>query len=452
MIQDMTYEEIVARISHLLEQEKTNGIQVILEELQPYDIAEIYVMLSEEQRPKFLDVLETEQQASLIEEIDRDEQLELVEQINVNDLGEVLDLMDNDDLAHLLDEVTPDVKEQYLSGMTTEESTAVQKLMEYEAETAGRIMTNRYVWIPEQYTVRETVDKIKIFAEIAESINYIYVINNEKQLMGVVSYRDLILAEVDEKIADIMFSRVISVPVEMDQEEVASIIERYDFLAIPVVEENNVLVGIITVDDIIDVVIQEANEDIEKLSATGKSIDFDTKVWVASYRRLPWLVLLLFVGLISGSIISQFEETLQKVVALSFFMPLISGMTGNTGTQSLAVVVRGIVGQEMNKAVVTRLILREFGVGALIGITCSILLFIIAYVWQGSLVLSFVVSSSLVFTLIIGTLAGTIIPLLLSKLKVDPAIASGPLITTLNDILSLLIYFKIATVFLHHLL
>jgi len=127
-------------------------------------------------------------------------------------------------------------------------------------------------------------------------------------------------------------------------------------------------------------------------------------------------------------------------------------MTGNTGTQSLAVVVRGIVGQEMNKAVVTRLILREFGVGALIGITCSILLFIIAYVWQGSLVLSFVVSSSLVFTLIIGTLAGTIIPLLLSKLKVDPAIASGPLITTLNDILSLLIYFKIATVFLHHLL
>lgn len=212
----------------------------------------------------------------------------------------------------------PEVKERFLSKMNKEESTAVQDLMKYEVETAGRLMTNRYVWIPQEYTVREVVDKLKSFAELAETINYLYVIDEEKRLVGVVSYRDLILADATEKIMDIMFSRVISVHVDTDQEEVAHVIERYDFLAVPVVDDNKTLVGIITVDDVIDVVIQEANEDIEKLSASGKDIDFDTPALVASARRLPWLILLLFIGLISGSIISGFETTLDSVVALAF--------------------------------------------------------------------------------------------------------------------------------------
>lgn len=219
-----------------------------------------------------------------------------------------------------------------------------------------------------------------------------------------------------------------------------------------VVENNNELVGIVTVDDIIDVVLKEANEDIEKLSASGKAIDFNTKAHVAAYRRLPWLILLLFIGLVSGTIISGFEETLSKVVALAFFMPMIAGMTGNTGTQSLAVVVRGLITSDTNKGVVYKLIFRELKVGLIIGITCGILISIIAYIWQGNPVLGLVVGSSLVITLIIGTLAGTIIPLILYKFKIDPAVASGPLITTLNDILSLLIYFGIATMFISKLM
>jgi magnesium transporter len=228
--------------------------------------------------------------------------------------------------------------------------------------------------------------------------------------------------------------------------------ERYDFLAIPVVDEENVLVGIVTVDDIIDVVIKEANEDIEKLSASGKSIDFDTKTFVAAARRLPWLILLLFIGLISGSIISTFENTLDQVVAIAFFMPMIAGMTGNTGTQSLAVVVRGLISHDIDKGVITRLVLRELGVGVTIGVTCAILISIIAYIWQGSFILGAVVGVSLFFTLIIGTMAGTIIPLILFRLNIDPAVASGPLITTINDIFSLLTYFGIATMFLNYLL
>jgi magnesium transporter len=248
-----------------------------------------------------------------------------------------------------------------------------------------------------------------------------------------------------------MYERVISVTVTTDQEEVAKLAERYDFVAIPIVDEANVLLGIVTVDDIIDIVIREANEDIEKLSATGKSIDFETKTLIAAARRLPWLILLLFIGLISARIMSSFEDTLKQVVALTFFMPMIAGMTGNTGTQSLAVVVRGLISNDIDKGVVARLVAREFGVGITIGVSCSILIAVIAYIWQGNFALGAVVGCSLFLTLIIGTLAGTVIPLILYKLKIDPAVASGPLITTLNDIFSLLTYFSIASMFLKHL-
>jgi magnesium transporter len=312
-------------------------------------------------------------------------------------------------------------------------------------------MTNRFVWIRNYYTVMEAVGKMKTFAKLAETLNYLYVIDEERKLVGVVSYRDLLLAEPDDTIQNIMFERVIYVTADTDQEEVARIAERYDFLAIPVVDDQHVLVGIVTVDDIIDVVIREANEDIEKLSASGKSIDFDTKALTAAWRRLPWLILLLFIGLVSGKIISGYETTLHKVVALAFFMPMIAGMTGNTGTQSLAVVVRGLISHDIEKKIVLRLVTRELGVGLIIGLTCGILISIIAYIWQGSLVLGAVVGCSLFFTLIIGTLAGTVIPLLLYKIKIDPAVASGPLITTLNDIFSLVTYFGIATAFINYL-
>ncbi|MEH7418105.1 magnesium transporter [Neobacillus drentensis] len=452
MIKDMTANEISLYIIKTLKENKKAEFEAILEELQPYDVAKIYEDLPEKHKGRFLLFLNTDVLADLMEELDKEEQLELLNILGIEKTSKVLDLMDNDDLALLLHELSPEKKNSLLSGMKKEESSAVQGIMNYPPETAGRIMTNRFVWIRDYFTVREAVDKFKVFAEFAESINYLYVIDEARKLVGVVSYRDLLLAEPDEKIRDIMYERVISVSAATDQEIVAQTAERYDFLAIPVVDENTVLVGIVTVDDIIDIFIQEANEDIEKLSASGKSIDFETKTLVAAARRLPWLILLLFIGVISGRIISSFEETLQRVVALAFFMPMIAGMTGNTGTQSLAVVVRGLITQDINRRVITRLIARELGVGITIGVTCAIIIAIIAYIWQGNLILGAVVGSSLFFTLIIGTLAGTIIPLILYRLKIDPAVASGPLITTLNDIFSLMTYFGIATMFLKHLM
>jgi magnesium transporter len=452
MIHNMTEDQITLYTIKSLKENKRKDFETILDELQPYDVAKIYENLPEKHKVRFLLFLNIDYLADLMGELEKAEQLEVLNKLGIEKSGKVLDLMDNDDLASLLDELSPKKIASLLAGMKTEESRIVQDIMNYPPETAGRIMTNRFVWIRNYYSVRDAVEKLKSFVEFAESINYLYVIDGDRKLVGVVSYRDLLISEPDEIIRNIMYERVLSVSVTTDQEEVARMTERYDFLAIPVVDEESVLVGIVTVDDIIDIVIQEANEDIEKLSASGKSIDFDTKAWVAAYRRLPWLILLLFIGLISGKIISGYEDTLQKAVALAFFMPMIAGMTGNTGTQSLAVVVRGLVSNDIDKKAIIRLVGRELGVGLIIGMTCSILIAIIAYVWQDNAILGLVVGSSLFFTLIIGTLAGTIIPLILYRLKIDPAVASGPLITTLNDIFSLITYFGIATMFLNHLM
>jgi len=431
---------------------KKKEFHATLDELQPYDIAKIFENLPDKHHSRFLFFMSPEQVALLVQELGKEYQLKVLSVLGLKKSGEVLDLMDNDDLTLLLSSLSPDKIQELLAGMKSEESKIVQNMMNYPTDSAGRMMTDRFIWIYDNSTVQETVEKMKIFAEYSETINYLYVVSNDKKLVGVVSYRDLILAQPNETIKDIMYNRVISVSSHTDQEEVARLIERYDFLCIPVVDDEKKLLGIVTIDDIIDVVIKEANEDIEKLAATGKSIDFDTKATTAASRRLPWLVLLLFIGLVSGSIIGVFEETLSKVVSLAFFMPMIAGMTGNTGTQSLAVIVRGLSNHDLDKKTFRNLLFRELKVGLIIGLICGFLISGIAYFWMGNVVLGFVVGSSLFLTLVFGTLAGTIIPLLLYKLKIDPAIASGPLITTLNDILSLLIYFGIATFFLTKIL
>ncbi len=446
----MNEDQLTVLIIKYLKENKKGAFEKITDELQPYDIAQLYRNLPEKHHFKFLLYLSPKQIADLIQELESELQIEILHRLGVEKATKIMNLMEHDDLADLLSELSVEKIQEYLSTMKHEHSTNIQSLMSYPPETAGGLMTNQFVWINDDYTVRDAVDKLKSFAEMNHTIYYLYVINDHKELVGVVSYRDLLLSDVNEKISEIMFNRVVSVPADLDQENVAQLIERYDFVAVPVVDENNKLLGIVTVDDVIDVVIQEANEDIEKLSASGKAIDFHTRATTASIRRLPWLILLLFIGLISGSIISGFEETLERSVALVFFMPMIAGMTGNTGTQSLAVVVRGLISHDLDKKTVIKLLFRELGVGMIIGITCGSLIALIALVWKGPAI-AIVVGTSLVLTMIFGTMVGTAVPLLLYRLGIDPAVASGPLITTLNDIFSLIIYFSLATAFLAYI-
>lgn len=443
--------ELLLLIIKYLKDNKRSELQALIEELQPYDVADLYTSLPQKHHHKFILFSTPEQIAMLLAELDADTQLEIIQRLGIEKSSKIMDIMENDDLADLLSELSVDTIQAYLQAMKQEESKTVQHLMNYPPETAGGIMTNRFVWIRDQYTVREAVEKLKSFASYAENIYYLYVLDQDKKLAGVVSYRDLLISDAHEKISEIMYSRVISVPVEMDQEEVARIIERYDFIALPVVDADQRLLGIVTVDDVIDVMITEANEDFEKITAAGKSIDFQTGALTASLRRLPWLVLLLCLGVVTGSVISGFEQTLEQVVALTFFMPMIAGMTGNTGTQSLAIVVRGLASEEINAKTIVRLVFREARVGLIIGSVCGILIAGFAYFWLNPY-FGIVVGVSLFITLIIGTMAGTVIPLMLYRFKIDPAIASGPLITTLNDIFSLFVYFGLATLLISKLI
>lgn len=445
-------EQISRAIIHTLKEGQKDTFQKIICELSPFDLSVHYRALPRKRSTLFLEWLNMDELVTLLRYISKSEQLRLLKKIGPMRSTELLDLMKSDDLALLLTDLPEKEVERLIAEMRNEGKKAIRKKMKFPKKTAGRAMISQYVWVHESYTVEKTIAKLKHFKQYADYLNYVYVIDDKKRLIGVASYRDLLLCDQDSPITAVMTTDIFKVHELTKQSEVAKMIGSHDFLSIPVVNDEDILVGIITADDVLDIVIREANEDIEMLFASGKEIDFHTKPIVATYKRLPWLILLLFIGLVSGSIIAKFEATLEAVVALAFFMPMIAGMTGNTGTQSLAVVVRGLVTEELTMKKAFQLIFRELLVGIMLGIVCGAVISVIAYIWQGSFTLGLVVGTSLVATLIIGTFAGTIIPLILSKFKVDPAVASGPLITTINDILSLLIYFGIATMFIDKLM
>lgn len=445
-------DDISRAMIQLIKDGNLDSLKKAINELEPAEVAAQYRRLPRKRHTLFLEVLETDTLIQMLGFLTRNEQLRALELVGPSRSTELLDKMKSEDLSYLLSDLPDKQVEKLIVEMRQEEKRNIRQQRKFPKNSAGRIMTTRYVWVHQSYSVGKAVEKLKHYESFSHYLNYIYIINDDKQLIGVLSYRDLLLAQDDTCVKDIMETSIAKVLDTTEQGEVAKLIGRFDFVSLPVVNEENILVGIIRADEVLDIVVREANKDIEMLFASGKSIDFQTPPLTAAFRRLPWLILLLFIGLVSGSIISRFEETLEAVVALAFFMPMIAGMTGNTGTQSLAVVVRGLVSEDMTMKKSLHLVLRELIVGIILGVVCGAVISVIAYVWQGSFTLGLVVGSSLIATLIIGTIAGTVIPLILNKFKVDPAIASGPLITTINDILSLLIYFGIATMFISKLM
>lgn len=448
-------EELTALTSSIEEAIQMGQITNMCSELaewEPYDLAVVYEELDERYRLPFMNALGIETLAGMLSELSPLVEVSALYILSKEKAAQVLNRMDNDDLADLLGELSDEIREYMLSIMEVTERETVRTLMEFGPETAGGIMTNRYVWFYAKYTVREAVEKVKHFADLTNDIQDLYVLNEQKELIGLTTYRDLVLAQETDVIEDLMRENVVKVPADLDQEEVAHLFEQYDLVSVPVEDTNGKLIGVVTFDDVLDVLRDEANEDINKLSATDKTIDYNTRPLIAAKRRLPWLIMLLFLGLLSGSIISIFEGTVSQVVTLTFFMPMIAGMTGNTGTQSLAVVIRGLGPHtKMNKKTIIHLLRRELLVGIMIGSVCGLSVALVAGVWQMNFALGAVIGFSLLLTIIIGTMAGTIIPIVLYKLKVDPAVASGPLITTLNDLFSLSVYFGTATVFISYL-
>lgn len=422
-------------------------------DLHPYDQASFFKELDEEMRETIYHYLSPEEMATLFEnlEMDDDNYQDVLDEMSPNYAAEMISKMYVDDAVDVLNELEKEQVVSYLTIMDEEAAKDIKDLLHYEEYTAGSIMTTDFISISANQTVRSAMYIIKNEAQMAETIYYIYVLDEFTRLAGVISLRDLIVNDDDTMISEITNDRIVSVSVGDDQEEVARKIKDYNFLALPVVDYQNHLLGIITVDDVMDVMEEEASDDYSKLAAVSDMDTIDRNPLSAARKRLPWLIILLFLGMGTASLIGRFEETLNKVAILAVFIPLIAGMAGNTGTQALAVAVRGIATGDLEKESKLKLVIREAGTGLITGAICGILVTITVFFWKGNLFLGILVGISILFTLIIATLAGALIPLIMHKLKIDPAVASGPFITTINDIISILIYFGIATTFMSYL-
>ncbi|MDC3425461.1 magnesium transporter [Aquibacillus sp. 3ASR75-11] len=421
-------------------------------EMHPYDQAKIFEEQTPEIRMQIYTYLSPEEVADVMEQIDVDHVERFFTEMDPRFAAQILGEMSTDDAVDILNQLNKNQVASFLTIMNSQASNEIKELLHYEEKTAGSIMTTEFVVIHEKQTIRQALQHLKMEAPEAETIYYTYVADDDKRLVGVISLRDLIIAEADWLIEDVMSDRVVSVVVGEDQEEVAKMMRDYDFLALPVVDFQNHLLGIITVDDIMDVMQEEASEDYSKFAAVSDLDHTDESAFSSAKKRLPWLIILLFMGMFTASLIGSFEAALNQYAILAIFIPLIAGMAGNTGTQALAVAVRGIATGDIEKQGKATLILREAVTGLITGTCCGILITAIVYLWKGNIYLGILVGISIMVTLIVATIAGALIPIIMDRLKIDPAVASGPFISTINDIISILIYFGLATAFMNLLL
>ncbi|MCM3295052.1 magnesium transporter [Staphylococcus capitis] len=448
--EDVYDEELLNR---LLDENDIDQFRDEFLSMHNYEQSEYFEDTDENNRQKIFEFLSPKEVANFFDQLDIDDEdyEELFDKINANYASHVLEEMSYDNSVDILNKLSKPKVASLLTLMDKDEANEIKALLHYEEDTAGGIMTTEYISLKTTTPVKEALMHVKEQAPDAETIYVIFAVNEAGQLVGVLSLRDLITAENDSYIEDVMSERVISVNVADDQEDVAQVIRDYDFIAVPVVDYQTHLLGIITIDDILDVMDEEASEDYSRLAGVSDIDSTSDSVIRTASKRLPWLIVLTFLGMITATILGSFEDTLSQVALLAAFIPIISGMSGNSGTQSLAVSVRNISTGEINEQSKFKLALREAGSGFLSGLVCSVVLFLIIVVIYRQPLLALIVGGSLTCAMTVGTLVGSMIPLIMNKFKIDPAVASGPFITTINDIVSMLIYFGLATSFMSYL-
>ena len=362
-------------------------------------------------------------------------------------VADMLSEMYADNAADILNELDKEEALKYLSLMTSENVNRIKGLLGYEDKTAGAIMTTDYISIVANQTIRSALNLLRQKAPQAEVIYYVYVVDSRNHLVGVISLRDLIVNDADTLISEMMEERVISIDVTEDQEDVAKTIRDYDFLAVPVVNSRKELLGIITVDDIIDVIDDEAASDYSGLAGVDVEAVAETPL-KASIKRLPWLITLLFLGMSTATLISHYEVLINEASILAVFISLITGTAGNAGTQSLAVAVRKLAISDEKDMSFFKLIINEVLTGLITGCVTGFVIFIVVGFWKDNFILGFVIGIAMLCAITVANLAGSFIPILMEKIGFDPAVASGPFITTLSDLTSVLIYFNIARLFM----
>ncbi len=440
---------LLDRVRRLTRRHALGPLINILAKLHPADIAEIIKYLTNAEKKKVFGLInDPEKAADVLSELDITDCVLLLSGMSEDDITRILREMPSDDAAELISNLPEEISQRVLQLMEQEDQKDVEELLQYEEKTAGRIMTPEFFALHEDVTAEGAIQAIRKNSE-AEMVFYVYVLDARGHLVGVVSLRQLVMVSPGTRLKDIMTQDVISVTTDTDQEEVARIVERYDFLAIPVVDEKNHLVGIITVDDVIDVLREEATEDIMKMVGTKEEeYVYHDKVTRVARLRLPWLITNLFGGLVTGYIMWLFKVTIKDMLALITFIPVITGMGGNVGVQSSSIMVRGFATGKVSLGRVRMFLVREILIGFMMGVSCGIVVGLVGYLWHHSLVLGLVVGIAMMAAMTVAASMGTLVPTFFRRIHIDPAIASGPFVTTSNDIVGILIYLATATLFL----
>ena len=443
------YADAVAhQIEAMLSAGNYDGVKHLLGPVQPVDIAEAIGSLPKILQALAFRLLNKNEAIEVYEYLDPSIQQNLLDRLRSGEVLELVEEMSPDDRVRLFDELPAKVVRRLLAELSPSERKVTAQLLGYESETAGRLMTTEFIHLKEFYKASEALKIVRTRAPFTETVYSLYVTDKERHLTGILSLRDLVTAEPESLIGDVMTREVVNVRTDTDQEEVARAIQRYDFLAVPVVDREKRLVGIVTVDDVIDVIEQEATRDIYAAGAVqaGDEDDyFQSNLFVVARRRIVWLAVLVLANGLTTQVIARNDEVLKQVVLLAAFIPLLIGAGGNVGAQSSTVVIRGLSTQRIQRLGLFKAIAREALAGALLGILMAI--FVVPFAWwqgQGPLVATAVGISLMAITTLAAT-AGASLPLLFDRMGLDPALMSAPFITTATDVAGVLIYLKTAS-------
>ncbi|WP_338731968.1 magnesium transporter [Mangrovimonas cancribranchiae] len=441
-------EALVEQVEQLIEQQDNKELKILLNEYHYADVAEILDELNLDEATYIIKLLDSETTSDVLMELDEDNREKILENLSIKEIAEEIEELDTDDAADIINELPEDRRQAVISNIEDEEHQAeIRELLAYEDDTAGGLMAKELVKVYETWTVAGCLRRIRGQAKDVTRVHSIYVVTKEEKLIGRLSLKDLITAKNEQKIADIAKDNVDFVNVNDDVEDVARVMSKYDLEAIPVVDDDQILLGRITIDDIVDVMKEEADKDYQLAAGISQDVEADDSVWKLTRARIPWLFLGLIGGVGAFLIMEGFHEAFSKYAILFFFTPLIAAMAGNVGVQSSAIIVQGLANDDIKGSINSRL-MKEMLLAALNGIILAIFLFLFVWISQQDAKTAFAISISLVVVIIVAGLIGTFVPLFLDKRGIDPAIATGPFITTSNDIFGILIYFTIAKLIL----
>ncbi|MBW1724913.1 MAG: magnesium transporter [Deltaproteobacteria bacterium] len=441
---------LVESVKRLLRRDATTRLRKIVKKTHAADLSLVFHSLSiPNQRRLFNLIDEIEIKGEIFSNVDEDTFLNLIEGMKLDEMVEILDLMPKDDVADLLGHLPVEKSDAILELMKKEGSEEVEGLLHYGDDTAGGIMVPDFIALREDTTAREAIESLQEEHLDVEMPFYLYVVDSNGKLIGVSSLRQLVVVPPTTPLKDFMTTDVFAVKTDMDQEEVAKIVARYDILAVPVVNDTNQLVGIVTVDDVIDIIREEATEDILKMAGVGGDEFIETQSVARSTRiRLPWLSASFIGGIVAFFIIGHFEGSLKKLAYLAAFIPVIMGMGGNIGTQTSTIVVRGLATGRLNIRDTWQVVFKELMVGFILGAVYGVMIGMVAQLRYSTAMVAVSVGIAVTSSMIVAALVGSIVPMGFARINVDPAVATGPFVTTAIDIVSVYFYFQIATILL----